>query len=89
MGAKGGATEAVEYRDAEKGYLVRMVLRVRAGDPPTPEAGEVRGLGCARPDAAVYQVTFRRGGRRFCHEYPLASVARCEEEWAPVPDCGH
>jgi len=89
MGAKGGAAEAVEYRDAERGYSVRLVLRVRAGDPPPPEAGEVRELECCRPDGTVYQVTFRRGGRRCCHEYPLASVARCEEEWVPVPDRGH
>jgi hypothetical protein len=95
---KGGGVEVVEYRDARRGYAARLVLRVRAGDPPQAEAGDVRNLRVARP-ADVYQVVFSRGpdqpdemlhsvSTTHCHEFPIEDVVRCEEEWAPGVDSG-
>ena len=97
---KGSAVEVVEYRDAKRGYAARLTLRVRAGDPPWAEAGDVRDLHFRRFDAAgVYQLVFVRGPEQpnemapslsttHCHEFPIASVVRCEEEWAPGVDSG-
>ena len=90
MDKKGGGTETVEYRDAERGYAVRLTLRVRAGDPPPPEAGEVGNLRCARCGDSVYQIAFARGpappnsSTTHYHEYPIAGVAWLEEERWPV-----
>jgi len=92
---KGDKVEVVEYRDAKRGYAARLVLRVRAGDPQQAEAGDVRNLRVTRSDGmGVYQVTFSRGqapademlpdrSTTHCHEFPIASLVRCEEEWAP------
>ena len=90
----------MEYRDAKRGYVARLVLRAQAGDPPPAEAGDVRDLHFRRFDAAgVYQIVFVRGPEQpdemlhglstaHCHEFPIANVVRCEEEWAPGVDSG-
>jgi hypothetical protein len=78
---KGERAATVEYRDAKRDYTVCLTLRVRPGDPPQVEAGEVDGLKCSRTADTVYQVRFFRSGRKHCHEYPPDAVVRCEEEW--------
>lgn len=77
---RGNRTETVEYRDAGQDYTVRLVLRGRVGDPPAG-AGDVESLRCNRvSEGRVYQIIFARGGRKHYHEYPTASMVRCEEE---------
>jgi len=77
---KGDGVETVEYRDAEQDYTVRLVLRTRHGAPPV-EAGDVEKLRCNRQsDGRIYQVIFTRGGRKHYHEYPTATMVRCEED---------
>ena len=94
---KGGRVDVVEYRDAKRGYVARLVLRAQAGDPPQAEAGDVRDLHVTRFDEGVYQFVFRRGpdqpnemlpglSTTHCHEFPIAGVVRCEEKWAPGID---
>ena len=77
---RGNRVETVEYRDAKQDYAVRLVLRTRHGDPAV-EAGDVEELMCNRQsEGRIYQVIFTRGGRRHYHEYPTATMVRCEED---------